>query len=138
MNRNELQKLAEMRYTEAKTLLQAGCYQGAYYLAGYAIECALKACIAKQIVQYEFPDRVLANNAWSHNLERLIGTAELEYRFRIARRKNQVLEANWSVVKDWNESSRYDITISKAKAGDLFQAGFAKDDGILGWIKEQW
>jgi HEPN domain-containing protein len=29
-------------------LLEAGLYAGAYYLAGYAVECALKACIAKK------------------------------------------------------------------------------------------
>jgi HEPN domain-containing protein len=47
MNRADLQQLAELRITEAKVLLDNGFYAGAYYLAGYAVECALKACIAK-------------------------------------------------------------------------------------------
>ena len=33
--------------TDARALLAAGCWAGAYYLAGYALECALKACILK-------------------------------------------------------------------------------------------
>jgi hypothetical protein len=37
-----------MRLTEAKSLYRLGHFSGAYHIAGYAIECAFKACIAKQ------------------------------------------------------------------------------------------
>jgi len=37
--------------------MQAGFFDGAYYLAGYAVECAIKACIAKGTRRYEFPDK---------------------------------------------------------------------------------
>jgi len=47
VNRRDLQALSRIRLTEAKALLRLGHYDGAYYLAGYAAECALKACIAK-------------------------------------------------------------------------------------------
>jgi HEPN domain-containing protein len=47
MTRKDLQKLAAIRLKEAKLLLAANAPDGAYYLAGYAVECALKACIAK-------------------------------------------------------------------------------------------
>jgi hypothetical protein len=47
MNRNDLQNLSRLREKEAKVLLDNGCFAGAYYLLGYAVECALKACIAK-------------------------------------------------------------------------------------------
>jgi hypothetical protein len=56
MNRADLQALADLRVKEATILLDANCFEGAYYLLGYAIECALKACIAKQIKQHDFPD----------------------------------------------------------------------------------
>ena len=46
MNRNEFQELAEVRIGEAGVLLAGGKSDGAYYLAGYAVECALKACVA--------------------------------------------------------------------------------------------
>ena len=56
MNRNDFQQLADVRINEAEALLVQGKYDGAYYLAGYAVECGLKACIAKltdqQIADY--------------------------------------------------------------------------------------
>lgn len=60
MNRGELQALAIVRIKETRILLDAGCYDGAYYLAAYAVECALKACIARQIPAEEFPDLMLS------------------------------------------------------------------------------
>ena len=46
VNRWEFRELATLRLAEAKALLDAGLPDGAYYLAGYAVECGLKACIA--------------------------------------------------------------------------------------------
>ena len=48
MNRLGLQTLAQMRLEDAKALEQSGQYAGAYYLAGFAVECRLKACIARK------------------------------------------------------------------------------------------
>jgi len=45
LNRPQLHQLAEDRVLDAKALLDAGRWSGAYYLAGYAIECGLKACV---------------------------------------------------------------------------------------------
>jgi HEPN domain-containing protein len=42
MDRYEFQELAKVRLKEANALLAAGLYDGAYYLAGYAAECALE------------------------------------------------------------------------------------------------
>jgi HEPN domain-containing protein len=55
MNRGELRQLAETRLAEAQILLRAGMWSGAYYLVGYAVECGLKACIAKGTKQDDFP-----------------------------------------------------------------------------------
>jgi len=57
INRQKLQELALMRIAEAKVLFNASHFAGAYYLAGYAIECGLKACIAKTVNQYDFPSK---------------------------------------------------------------------------------
>lgn len=54
MKRSDLQKLARIRLKEAKVLLDNRQYSGAYYLSGYVIECALKACIAKQTRKERF------------------------------------------------------------------------------------
>lgn len=55
MNRRDLKDLAAIRVREASLLLKNKQYSGAYYLAGYAVECALKACISKETRRYDFP-----------------------------------------------------------------------------------
>ncbi|HEX7677842.1 MAG TPA: HEPN domain-containing protein, partial [Thermoanaerobaculia bacterium] len=66
MNRQDLQWLARTRLSEARVLLAAKKYDGAYYLAGYAVECALKACVAKKVRKFDFPDKKLALDSYSH------------------------------------------------------------------------
>ena len=57
MNRLDLQQLSDLRIGEAKALLAQGFPEGAYYLAGYSVECALKACIARRTREHDFPDK---------------------------------------------------------------------------------
>ena len=57
-SRVEFQQLAQVRLDEAKVLLDVGKWGGAYYLAGYAVELALKACIIRTLMATDaFPDR---------------------------------------------------------------------------------
>jgi HEPN domain-containing protein len=138
MNRSDFQTISNRRTLEAKALLNAGQYAGAYYLMGYSIECALKACVAKQIKRYDFPDKGLANNAFTHDLEKLIRLTGLGQKFEKERKANPALESNWAVVKDWSKASRYDLTITEAQARDLFSACTARRNGVLPWIKKRW
>lgn len=39
--------LSERRYEESIALLKQRCFHGSFYLAGYVIECAIKAALAK-------------------------------------------------------------------------------------------
>jgi HEPN domain-containing protein len=57
MNREDLKRLSLIRIREAHVLLKASEYSGAYYLAGYSLECALKACTAKSVQRFDFPDK---------------------------------------------------------------------------------
>jgi hypothetical protein len=72
MNRADLQTLAELRAREAKLLFDHGFYQETDYLSGDAIECALKACIAKRTQQFDFPDKKLVSQVFAHNLASLL------------------------------------------------------------------
>lgn len=137
MNRNAFQQISRIRTREARALLDAGYYPGAYYLIGYAVECALKACVSKQVKRYDFPDKKLANEAFTHDLEKLVRIAGLAPDFERERRTNLDLELNWAVVKDWSESIRYEISISEAQARDLYSACTGRN-GILPWIKKRW
>jgi hypothetical protein len=49
MNRVQLRQLAEDRILDAACLLAGDRWAGAYYVAGYAAECGLKACIMAHV-----------------------------------------------------------------------------------------
>ncbi|MFO0966677.1 MAG: hypothetical protein U0793_13980 [Gemmataceae bacterium] len=138
MNRNDLQQLAQMRLAEAEALLAAGHPAGAYYLAGYAVECALKACIAKGVQQHDFPDLKRVSDSWVHNLVRLVKTAGLELDLGAALNGDTVFDENWVTVKDWKEWKRYDPGITAKEAEDLITAIKDQAKGILPWIVQRW
>lgn len=138
VNRNDFQEISRMRQKEAATLLKARHYSGSYYLAGYSVECALKACIAKQTKRYDFPNRELINKAWVHDLEQLVKLAGLGPDLERDMKANKTLELNWTVVKDWKESARYESSISDAQARDLYSACASRNNGILSWIRKIW
>ena len=138
MNRADLQQLAELRIREARSLLEAGCPAGAYYLAGYAIECALKARIAARTQQFDFPELDLAKRSYTHVLGDLIRVAELEKEFNLEKKSNRNFNKFWTVVKDWKESMRYDPTITTRMAEDLYTAITDPRDGVLLWLKKWW
>jgi HEPN domain-containing protein len=138
MNRSSFQEISKIRVKEASALLNASHYPGAYYLMGYAVECALKACVARQVKQYDFPDKNLAIKAFTHDLEKLIRVAGLAPDFEMDRKTNQILDLNWAVVKDWSEAARYELGITEAEARDLYSACTARKNGILSWIRKRW
>lgn len=138
MNRAELQKLADDRLRDAKALLAAQRWSGAYYLAGYAVECALKACIITRLMRTdEFPERRFSEQCWTHNLAQLLVLAGLTGALDADTAADQDLLNNWSVVKDWSESSRYDRR-TKAEAQRLFNAITDKKHGMFPWIEAHW
>jgi HEPN domain-containing protein len=137
MNRKIFQELTKVRVREARTLLEAHHYPGAYYLIGYAVECALKACVSKQVKRYDFPDKKFADKVYTHSLEALVGVAGLSFDLNRDRKVNSNFDTNWRVVKDWNESFRYDLGITKQQARDLYSACTGKY-GILSWIRKRW
>jgi hypothetical protein len=141
MNKTDLEKLTDIRVKEAGILLEKECYQGAYYLAGYALECAIKACIAKQVQQYDFPNRELAQKSHQHKLLELLNVAGLKHKLEAKEKEDSDFQLNWAVVKDWGVESRYECSIDKKKACDLYLAvtgGAAENSGVLTWLKMFW
>jgi hypothetical protein len=55
---NELKKIALTRLKTAKILIDASDWDGAAYMLGYALECALKAAICKSLRLTAYPDTV--------------------------------------------------------------------------------
>jgi len=121
LNRKELQSLARVRLAEARALLDAGFPDGAYYLAGYAAECALKACIAKQTRRFDFPSKKTVDSSHTHNLKSLIEVAKLEAARAARAAIDPVFGEHWEIVQGWSEQSRYE-THDIHDAGELLLA----------------
>ena len=138
MTRYDFQRISALRVREASALLRLGHFHGAYYLAGYAIECALKACIAKRTRRFDFPEKKVANEAWKHDLEALLGTAGLAVEFADETKRSKPLELNWNLVKDWSEESRYMTDLTEHDARQLLSACKDRTYGVLPWIKKRW
>ena len=96
-----------MRIAESKGLLGLGLPDGSYYLAGYAVECLLKACIAKETRRHEFPDRKRVDASHTHDLRELVRLAGLEASRRERSRVDPEFDKNWDTVESWSEQSRY-------------------------------
>lgn len=119
-------------------MLRNGNYDGAYYLAGYAVECGLKACIAKQFKRFDFPDKKLVVDSHTHDLEKLLNVSGLKQQHQLEVKGNADFAVNWAVVRDWSEKARYTVGRSGAEAHDLYLAISARRHGILKWLKKHW
>lgn len=137
MTRIHLQQLSRTRLREAKLLLDHHNYSGAYYLSGYSIEYALKACISRKIRQSEIPDKKFINDCYTHSLKDLVKLAGLESARATLERSNANFASNWAIVKDWNESARYK-TFNHIQALELYSSITSRSGGILSWIRQYW
>jgi hypothetical protein len=143
LNRADLQQLAEDRILDADSLLAASQWSAAYYLAGYAVECALKSCIARRTKEFDFPDPDVARKVFTHDLASLLNLAGMKEQLqedsdRIPPGPAGVLMVeNWAAVKDWSERKRYEQTTEVA-ARDVLSAVTNPTVGVLPWIKRYW
>jgi hypothetical protein len=110
---------------------------GAYYLAGYAVECALKACIAKETKRYEFPDKKRVDSSYSHNLDLLVKLAGLEGARAAYFGRSPEFRKHWDVLQLWSEESRYQRHSPQAAAALVAAVGDSVH-GVISWIKLYW
>jgi HEPN domain-containing protein len=132
-----LQNLAEERLADSELLLANGRYGAAYYIAGYAVECGLKACIARLTRAEDFYDKVLARKIFTHDLEELANHARLSAVFAQSGRNDPAFAENWARVSAWSEESRYD-THTQQEAEQLIAAVRDPIHGVLQCIKQYW
>lgn len=123
-----------MRLRDAKVLYAAGHFDGAYYLGGLGIECALKACIARAAQRFEFPDKARVDRIHTHRLDVLFKEAGLESELTRATRG---LKENWATVRDWRVDLRYSLGRSEAECRTFLKAITGRD-GVLPWLKRVW
>jgi HEPN domain-containing protein len=137
VKRTDFQQLSNLRLKEAKALLDAGFPEGAYYLAGYSVECALKACIAKRTHAEEFPERD-AHKYYKHDLQELLVHAQLKQSLDSDMQRDPLLEKRWTILKSWSEEARYIQGKTAHEAMDLIGAIEDGTGGILPWLQQRW
>jgi len=137
MNRSDYQRLSDVRLDDAQALLHAGRWAGAYYLLGYAVECGLKACAARQFRQEEVPEKALVHDFYTHSMDKLLGISGVEGLLQARVKADDGFRDNWNIIRDWSESSRYDHAIEEGAARAMLAAVADPRNGVLSWMKTQ-
>lgn len=135
--RKQLQDLAKLRLREAEVLYDAGLYDGSIYLAGYAVELALKARICRLLRLTDYPVNV-GSSFKVHDFEQLKVLAGLKS--EIDFNKNAELYDNWSKAILWDPEQRYEppgrYTAITAKT--ILDSIREKPNGVLTWLSKRW
>lgn len=137
MKRSYLQAMAIAKIEDAKILFANKRYSSAYYLAGYSLEFALKACIARQIGKEVIPDKEFITKIYIHNLTELVRLAGLEKDRKDLAGKDKDFDMYWAIAKDWSEQSRYEEK-QTADAQYLLESILNEEHGVMQWIKRHW
>jgi hypothetical protein len=133
----DLRANAEAKLIDAVILLEHKRYSNAYYLAGYAVELGLKACIAKQFVADVIPEKDFVNKIYSHKFQTLVGLAGLTAELEERQNQDVTFAENWALAAQWSEECRYGST--DAYTAQTFIAAISdKKSGVLEWIKARW
>lgn len=137
MTKSDLEKLALLRLEDAIFMLRANRCSSAYYLAGYSLELALKACIAKLIQPNAIPDKAFINAIYVHKIDSLLGLSGLRPLFDADAKNDPQLAAHWAIANNWSEDSRYAFW-DPFTAASLIQAIHDPDHGVFPWVKSHW
>lgn len=107
-------------------------------MTGLAVECALKSCLAGAVKEHDFPDKEFVNAMYVHNLEKLLKlNGALWIELQADMKADATLSVNWSTVKDWDDSKRYDI-VEELQARALHEATTVAGSGLMEWIQGRW
>jgi hypothetical protein len=131
-HRATFQQLAQLRLAEAELLHACKLWSGAYYLAGYSLECALKAKIASSFRENEIPELKRVQRIYSHDLSSLLGLAGLKDELEAEMEKSVELRQCWTIATEWSEQARYEIWTEERAAAILKAVG--REEGLLRWL----
>ncbi len=148
--RTEFQELTILRLEEATTLLAHNYPDGAFYLAGYAVECALKSAICRTLNIDDFFDAYstkphgakvkddIVQKFKTHDYGTLLVLSGLYFKLETAITFDVLLGDAWTIIRtlSWTEQYRYEISVRKEQTA---VQGFIDSVNIfLQWIKTHW
>ncbi len=137
VSKAQLQQLADEKLKDAQILLSQNACSNAYYLAGYAVELALKACIAKTFKADTIPDKAFVIDTYSHKLQNLVATAGLHPVMLASQKQYPKFATHWGIVNLWGPEARY-ASATTEEATQLLSAIGDSNHGVLPWIKQHW
>jgi HEPN domain-containing protein len=131
---SEQWKASIHRHVDAQRLFDAQRWRGAMYLAGYAVECRLKAQLMRRWDCWNLPElegelqqRNLQTSAYTHNLEALLALSGGQDRMR----QNRSTWRAFNEVNRWLPAWRYSPDgASREQCEDFLEAVQV----ILNWI----
>lgn len=134
----ELQQLTIQRLEEAHALLAAQRFSGARYIAGYAVELALKACICKTLRLAAYPENEVRKAFLTHQISDLVLLAGLRDELDLARLARSDFADNWDVVAGWSPSDQYVNARTQQEVADLIEAMQHPSEGVITWLAQYW
>jgi hypothetical protein len=139
MNQADLQFMAEERILDADALRTGGRWAFAYYVAGYAVECALKSCVLARMIHTGgvFTSKKFAEECFTHDFRTLIKLAGLDPELNAELAANPAFVGFWGTAALWKETSRYEQK-SQPEADALFDAITDNVNGVMRWIRNYW
>ena len=144
----QLRSVAERRLADAKCLLEsgdAGRVNGAMYLAGFVIECLLKALLLERHPNLSRPldaaklsalDRDVLALLYRHELDEMLAfLPEVEPKLRGVRTPDgtAVWVAFRAICEEWTVYARYSTAIAKPEQGRRYVDTV---DEVRKWLKE--
>lgn len=124
-------RCAFQRYEEAQILLRAAKTTGAVYLAGYGIECILKALVLSVVSAGDraetlrsFRGRAAHNYEWLRNQYRESGGAPFPLE----------INKHFTIVNPWSTDLRYTPRSVRAEDAEDF---LESAEAVIHWAKEK-
>ncbi|WP_353861254.1 hypothetical protein [Azospirillum formosense] len=131
---DDWERLANEKRRAAEILFRSRQFGSAYYEAGIALECMLKAKIMRKEGLNIWPDRSCRKDLYTHDLARLLKLAGLHDRMVAEAKKVTDIGIAWSVAKQWTVDARYARKVRLRDARDIVEAVSPTGKGLLKWI----
>lgn len=137
--RHEWRKLAKERLADLKALRAQERWSGVYHVAGLAVECGLKAIIAKKFLRGHFPEKNIEKKIFVHEASKLSEVLPDLVKVDLSTeiRTNSNFAIYWQQVVGWNIDSRY-VVYGQVQADDIYIAVTERKHGVFRWLRRHW
>lgn len=131
--------MAEERVLDADALRAARRWAYAYYVAGYAVECALKSCVLAQMIHTGgvFTNKKFTDECFTHDFGTLVKLAGLRPVLNAELAANPAFVGFWGTAILWKETSRYEQK-TQPQADALYLAITDNANGVMRWVRNYW